>query len=296
MNLPKRILLSFIFLGMVNCTSAQEIPTLELEAYKRIDPPARNEVSGIIKSQNLEGIFWVHGDSGTPDKIYAINIDGDLVAGDDYRGAEVIGAGNTDWEDLAYTANGFILIGEIGNNCECRDDLKVIVIEEPAPDADEVDVIAEYYITYPKRNDLMGKLLRSNYNAEALFEYNGEIYILTKQSSKTMLFHIENPQNQKLHELKLIETFDTEHYVTAADVSPDQKYLAVLTYDQILVFEPKDGQFFGNSYKTAFLDDTKQIESVTFDGTDLIIAEEEGQLYRISLTDLVEVQRVQNED
>ena len=291
MKLPKRIALSFLFLGLSFCTSAQNIPEIELEAYKRIDPPARNEVSGIIKSQKLEGVFWVHGDSGTPDKIYAINSDGDLFAGDDYRGAEVIGAGNTDWEDMAYSASGTILIGEIGNNCECRDDLKVIVIEEPSPDDDEVDVIAEYYITYPKRNDLMGKLLRSNYNAEAIFEFGGEIYILTKQSSKTMLFHLENPQNQQTHELTLIETMETEHYVTAADISPDQKYLAVLTYDQIMVFEPTEDQFFSATYKTAFLDNTEQIESVTFDGQDLIIAEEEGQLYRVPMSDLVVVQR-----
>ena len=291
MKLPKRIALSFLFLGLSFCTSAQNIPEIELEAYKRIDPPARNEVSGIIKSQKLEGVFWVHGDSGTPDKIYAINSDGDLFAGDDYRGAEVIGAGNTDWEDMAYSASGTILIGEIGNNCECRDDLKVIVIEEPSPEDDEVDVIAEYYITYPKRNDLMGKLLRSNYNAEAIFEFGGEIYILTKQSSKTMLFHLENPQNQQTHELTLIETMETEHYVTAADISPDQKYLAVLTYDQIMVFEPTEDQFFSATYKTAFLDNTEQIESVTFDGQDLIIAEEEGQLYRVPMSALVDVQR-----
>jgi hypothetical protein len=291
MKLPKRIALSFLFLGLSFCTSAQNIPEIELEAYKRIDPPARNEVSGIIKSQKLEGVFWVHGDSGTPDKIYAINSDGDLFAGDDYRGAEVIGAGNTDWEDMAYSASGTILIGEIGNNCECRDDLKVIVIEEPSPEDDEVDVIAEYYITYPKRNDLMGKLLRSNYNAEAIFEFGGEIYILTKQSSKTMLFHLENPQNQQTHELTLIETMETEHYVTAADISPDQKYLAVLTYDQIMVFEPTEDQFFSATYKTAFLDNTEQIESVTFDAQDLIIAEEEGQLYRVPMSDLVVVQR-----
>ncbi|MBO6794948.1 MAG: hypothetical protein JJ895_13640 [Balneolaceae bacterium] len=273
------------------CTSAQNIPKIELEAYKRIDAPARNEVSGIIKSQKLEGVFWVHGDSGTPDKIYAINVDGELIAGDDYRGAEVKGAGNSDWEDMAYSASGNLIIGEIGNNCECRDDLKVIVIEEPSPEDDEVDVIAEYYFSYPKRNDLLGKLMRSNYNAEAIFEFGGEIYILTKQSSKTMLFHLENPQNQQQHELTLIESMETEHYVTAADISPDQKYLAVLTYDQIMVFEPTGDQFFSSTYKTAFLENTKQIESVTFDGDDLIIAEEEGQLYRVSMSDLVEVQR-----
>ena len=59
--------------------SAQEIPTLTMDAYKRIDKPARNEVSGIVKSRFYENTFWVHGDSGTPNRIYAINEKGEII-------------------------------------------------------------------------------------------------------------------------------------------------------------------------------------------------------------------------
>lgn len=142
-------LLIFLTLSQVN---AQDIPTLELEAYKRIDNPARNEVSGIVKSRAYENTFWIHGDSGTPDRIYAVNEDGDIISDDkDYRGAKVKGARNLDWEDIAIGENGTLIIGDIGNNCECRDDLKIFILEEPNPKADEVEVLHEYKVSYPER-------------------------------------------------------------------------------------------------------------------------------------------------
>ena len=127
MKLTKSIFILLIYF-LIPEILAQEIPTLRLEAYKRIDSPARNEVSGIVKSRAYDDTFWVHGDSGTPDRIYAINSDGDIISKDkDYNGAKVKGAKNVDWEDIAIGENGTLILGDIGNNCECRDDLKIFI-------------------------------------------------------------------------------------------------------------------------------------------------------------------------
>lgn len=281
-------LLIFLTLSQVN---AQDIPTLELEAYKRIDNPARNEVSGIVKSRAYENTFWIHGDSGTPDRIYAVNEDGDIISDDkDYRGAKVKGARNLDWEDIAIGENGTLIIGDIGNNCECRDDLKIFILEEPNPKADEVEVLHEYKVSYPERGDWFGRLMRSNYNAEAIFQYEGVIYILTKQQRKTLLFKLENPVENEVNELVLIDSMRTRQYVTAADISPDGSQIAILTYDQLMVFKFDPKGFLNTEYKSAFLEGVEQIESIGFSEKNLIIAEENGDLYKVTLDQLVLVE------
>jgi len=291
MKQVKSIPIFFLFL-LFGSIQAQEIPRIEVEAYKRIDRPARNEVSGIAKSRTYEDTFWVHGDSGTPDHIYAINEDGEIKSNDkDYKGAEVKGAKNLDWEDIALGENGTIILGDIGNNCECRDDMKIFILEEPNPKADEVEVLREYEIRYPKRDDWYGRLTRSNYNAEALFQENGVIYIITKQRRKASLFMLENPREDVENELVFIESFEIEHYVTAADISHDGNSLAVLTYDQVLVFELGNDLVFGNTFRTAYLEGVEQVESITFSGDNLIIAEEAGQLYRIGMDELALVEQ-----
>ena len=287
---PVKIILFFGIILSSHSLSAQDVPVLKLEAYKRIDEPARNEVSGIAKSRAYSNTFWVHGDSGTPDCIYAINRDGEIKSDDkDYLGAEVKGAKNVDWEDIAIGDNGTLILGDIGNNCECRDDMKIFILEEPNPKADEVEVLREYEIAYPDRADWFGRILKSNYNAEAIFQLDGVIYILTKQRKKSLLFKLENPQEDQINELIFLESLDTEHYVTAADISEDGSLLAVLTYDQVMVFDFLDGELSKSKYRTAFLEGGEQIESIAFDGEDLIIAEENGQLYQVEITDLVEV-------
>ena len=57
---------------------SSKLKDIRLEAYKKIDKPARNEVSGMVKSRILEDTFWVHGDSGTENRIYAIDKNGKI--------------------------------------------------------------------------------------------------------------------------------------------------------------------------------------------------------------------------
>ena len=267
---------------------AQDLPVLELSAYKRIDKPAREEVSGIIKSRRYENVYWVHGDSGTPDRIYAINRDGEIVAeGKDYKGTKVKGAKNKDWEDIALGEDGTLILSDLGNNCECRDDLKIIILSEPAPDDKSVDVIYEFYIEYPQRTDLIGKFLDIGYNSEGIFQKDGVIYVLSKQPGITRLFKLEDPQEDSVNTLTFVESMKTESLVTAADISKDGSLLAILLYDQIIIADISEGSFFGGRKWSAYLKGTEQIEAVTFDSdSTLIITEENGDLYEIQLSDL----------
>ena len=235
--MKKSALILLIFFTMCQ-VSAQEIPTLTMDAYKRIDKPARNEVSGIVKSRFYENTFWVHGDSGTPNRIYAINEKGEIIsAEDDYHGAKTKGIKNIDWEDIAIGEHGTLILADIGNNCECRKDLKIHVIEEPSPDGKKVEILKSFRVTYPEREDWLGRMMKWNYNAEAIFYFSDIIYVLTKQPNKSHLFKLENPVEDKVNELIHFDVIETNDYVTASDISADGEEVAVLTYNQIMIFK-----------------------------------------------------------
>ncbi len=271
--------------------SAQEIPTLTMDAYKRIDKPARNEVSGIVKSRFYENTFWVHGDSGTPNRIYAINEKGEIISTEDnYHGAKTKGVKNIDWEDIAIGEHGTLILADIGNNCECRKDLKIHVIEEPRPDGKKVEILKSFRVTYPEREDWLGRMMKWNYNAEAIFYFSDIIYVLTKQPNKSHLFKLENPVEDKVNELIHFDVIETNDYVTASDISADGEEVAVLTYNQIMIFKFDKKKGFNSTYKTAFLDGVDQVESITFNKGNLIIAEENGHLYTVNIDQLIEVE------
>lgn len=286
--MKKIILLVFSFFVFAGSLVGQE--RIKLESYKKIDNPAREEVSGIIKSLNHKNTYWVHGDSGTKDRIYAIDSDGEIKSSQkNYKGTEIKGAKNTDWEDIAQLPNGDLIIADFGNNCHCRKDMKIFIIEEPNPKDDKVEVSKEYRIEYPKRGGLKGLLFEENHNAEALFTIGDEIFVITKNElrGESILFQLENPSEDDVNILVEIDRFEFKGQVTAADSSPDDSMIAVLTYQSIWIFKPEKNTelFNGEIYMQRFRG-VEQVESVTFSGKYLIIAEENGDLYRLKVSDI----------
>ena len=126
------LLLSITFVLLSCNVFGQKTVEVELKKYKRIDKPARDEVSGIVKDPRFDNVLWVHGDSGTKNRIYAINIDGELLPDEDSKGVKIKGVKNKDWEDLAIDEEGNIIIADIGNNCSCRKDQSLIIVNNPS--------------------------------------------------------------------------------------------------------------------------------------------------------------------
>lgn len=283
-----------IFVSACAKQSSVDVPPFKPDAYKRIDNPARNEVSGIVKSRTHKNTFWVHGDSGNEDRIYAINEDGEIKSKKKkYDGAKVKGAKNTDWEDIAAGPDGTLIIADIGNNCYCREDLKIFFVKEPDPDDNEAEVLEEYQVMYPEEvlNDVPLLINEKSLNAEAVFVRNGKVHVLSKNRSnpRTMLFSLDDPKEGVVNMLTYIDRFDVGELVTAADITPDETKVAVLTRKNVWLFEPGENEsiFKGKKYWLP-LKGTTQIESVTFSGDNLIIAEETGDLYKIPFSKLVE--------
>ena len=283
------ILLCSISVIPVQAQSSR-VKSLKLDAYKRIDEPARDEVSGIIKSRKYEDTYWVHGDSGTKDHIYAINSQGEIKSGDKkYKGAEIKGAKNEDWEDIALGEDGTLILADFGNNCHCRDNLKILIVEEPEPNAGKAEVLAKYQIRYPKSEGVLSLFIEDNYNAEAVFMRKGEIYIITKNESggEAKLFRLDNPSETEVNTLTEVASFKFRGQVTAADTSPDESKLAVLTYRSIWLFDLEEGMpFFDGKKYWQPIRGVEQVESITFSEDELIIVEENGKLYGIPVYEI----------
>jgi hypothetical protein len=247
------------------------IPALYAPPDGRFEDPEISESSGIVKSRRFDGLFWTHNDSGHPPRLFAINRDGGRVGT-----VDLIGAANIDWEDIAIDNAGFLYLCDIGDNKNRRKNVTVYQVPEVDPrEVQQATVSARYTFRYPG--------LRSP-NAEACFFHQGALYILTKEPGRgnTDLYRFDLSDFGRQEELTFIAGTDPEGSVTAADLSADGAYLAILTYSSILIFrKPPQGDNYLAGPPCRMSLRFGQMEAIAWDGDDLIITNEENGLLRL---------------
>lgn len=280
----------FLFLGpfflllMSGLVLAQTTTEVKLKDYKRIDKPARDEVSGIIKDKRFEDVIWIHGDSGTENKVYPINSKGEVLPNKKSNGLEILGVENKDWEDIAMDEKGNLYVADVGNNCSCRKDQSIIVLNNPQIEAGESNDYEVYKVSYEKPDGFIYRFLNYSMDVEAMFLKNDKIFILTKRfrGKNTKLFMLDALVKDQNNEFKLVESFDFDDEVTGSDYAFGK--LAVLTYKSLWIFKDNDTDDFFDGDVNKYTFDGEQIESVTFLNSDtILIAEENGELYKIAL-------------
>ena len=284
-----------VLLGSNVALAQKKKKALKLEAYTKIDKDYSKETSGIVQSRKNKGVFWILDDSGNDDMIYAIDIDGEAASGKKkYKGQKIKGAKNKDWEDILTDDAGNIIIADTGNNCECRDDLRFIFVEETDVKEDENKVVKEIPIKYPVLRGVLG-FSTSDFDSEASFFLDGHIYVLTKHRpmfgiGKTKLFRLDSEHQDKVNELTHIGDYTIDGAVTGADINEDGTKLAILTYNSIWVYdiEPGKGLLGGQAYRRSIR--AHQVESIAFYKDRLIIVDEkEGRMYKVKLSELERV-------
>jgi hypothetical protein len=183
------------------------------------------ESSGIVASRKTPGVFWTLDDSGNKPQLFAVTRQGVLLA------TFPVAAKNVDWEDIAVDDAGHIYIADLGNNAHRRDRGPVVYrVVEPAvvPEGEAViakeplKVDATFRLGYPA----------APFDCEALFVWKDRGYVITKmingRHAELYRFSIaagaKNPQLfEKIADLPIRAP------VTAADISPDGKELAILS-------------------------------------------------------------------
>ncbi len=271
------------------------IPSVDIKHYARINSPLLREVSGIVKSRSHRGIFWVHNDSGNEASIFPITLRGEVIApkgaGVPCQGIAIQSAVNTDWEDIAADDSGSLIIGDFGNNENERHDLALYIIEEPNPREDSaVPVTKKIPFHYPEQKSFPAE--PRSFDCEAVFYATGKIYILTKHrdDAYTSLYRFDTLDTARSNPVTLVDKFDIGGRVSAADIAPDGKKLAVLTRNAVWLFEtvgaPED--FFRGSIRWLPVKAGK-CEGICFDGNELMIVNEKGKLFRLPLGKLIKI-------
>lgn len=253
------------------------------------------EPSGVTASPTHEGVFWIHGDSGTGNWLFAIDRSGSKLARLRVKGAE-----NVDWEDITHDDHGNLWLGDIGNNDSARRDLVVYRIPEPDPRAD-IDAVRpdlEVPFSYPEQREFGNKY--ADFDAESLMWWDGHLWLLTKHRSDdlTHLYRFPSLDGGEV-ELERMASFDLgasleSHdkpwagQATGAEAAPDGKHWVLLSYDAAFVFElPPAGaaeQMFAKPVTRIGFDQeqTNQVEALTWDGAELLLINEKRHVFRIA--------------
>lgn len=237
------------------------------------------ELSGLVKSRSLPSVFWAHGDSGNAAELYAIDGQGHTL------GRYEIDARNDDWEDIAIDNAGHLYLGDIGDNFGMREELRVLVIDEPKKitKGGTLEVGITQRFRYPDVAEGTPKRL----DAESLFFAAGRLYLLSKErfSTRGALFRFpEQLRSDKQITLERVDSVELRVKptqggapATAADVSRDESRVAITAYKHFYVFR-FDGHTLRERLFVERLPKKEGFEALAFDGDHLLAARENGEL------------------
>ncbi|MEZ4903305.1 MAG: hypothetical protein R2822_16865 [Spirosomataceae bacterium] len=236
-------------------------------------PEKIQETSGLALATK-EGTFWTHNDSGNPAHLYEIAQSGKII-----RQLNLPQLTNTDWEDLGQDIKGNLYIADVGNNANQRKDLVVYKIHpNQATDKETIHFhYADQTAFPPPPNE-------QNFDCEAIVWHKEKLYLFSKNRSKTNRFvklytipdvagsYVATPQ----------DSVYSKAMVTGADISPNGKTLALLTYGKILLFDVSEGiNFKKPTY--CIKANLGQSEAIVFvNDTDFVVTnEQKGELWSI---------------
>lgn len=272
------------------------MPAIELKSAGKLNLKLVPECSALWASQGHRGVFWTLSDSGNKPSIVPIRADGTMVpVGKSFWGAVTLkGATNVDWEAITGDAAGNMIVGDVGNNVSRRKELAFTLFKEPKPGVAEVIDVRKVTFAWPDQTAFPDPEL--SHDCEAMFLLRGKLYLLTKHRRDTLtdLWRADIPATGERATLTKLARFDVGGMVTDACVSPDQKRLAILTYRNVWVFDvPTTGEdFFHAPALYAPISPPTlswQIEGCSWvDNGHLLLGSEQGDLFRIALTDLRE--------
>jgi hypothetical protein len=252
-----------------------------------------NEMSGIAKSRRYKDTYWVQNDSGDSARIFAIHHDGTRHRQPD-NGYQIEGAKNVDWEDIAIDGNN-IYISDLGNNLNIRQDLMVYVVKEPNPAVkSSLKICKQYAIKWPDQTEFPPKGTW-NFDCESLAVHKGKMYFVTKWRSGNhrtpadgaAIYILEKPREGGVNVPQKLDVSTTlGGWVTAADISPDGKTLAVLVQfpkQSVWFFDLTKGpKILSHPSGRVVFEGANQCEAVCWDDAKtLLVTNEQREIFEI---------------
>lgn len=208
------------------------------------------EISGLAASHRHEGVLWLHDDGGNPARLFAISTNGNRLAT-----LRIEGVTKTDWEDIAsFRVDGrnYLLIADTGDNGGLRRTLQLHAIEEPAK-LENARVKPAWSIAFRWPDGAR------DCEAIAVDERNRQVLLISKKRRPPEVFVLPLGKHGGVLTARRVGTLtgvpepgaeelrtDGKHarilkHVTAADISPDDRTLAVMTYRDLLLYPRREG-------------------------------------------------------
>ncbi len=242
---------------LAGCRREAPVGEQSVELAGMLLDPQMGEISGLAASRRHRGVLWMHDDGGNPERLFAVDSGGDRLA--TFR---LEGVTKTDWEDMAaFELDGrqYLLIADTGDNGGLRRTLQLHVVEDPAR-LENARIRPAWSIAFRWPDGAR------DCEAVAVDAARGQILLISKKRQPPELFTLPLRQSgtglltaRRVGHLAGIPQPDAETLkrnpqrarqqgqVTAADVSPDGRTLAVMTYRYLLLYTRSARQSWGGA-------------------------------------------------
>lgn len=264
-------------IGTYGCTSEQGRGTFAdvTEEYRVQETGRMNhraqESSG-LETAGPEGDLWTHADGGNTARLYRVTRQGDLLQALDLEPLR-----NIDWEDLTQDDNHTLYLGDFGNNQNKRRNLCIYRLS--GPELRHTDTIQ---FSYPDQHDFPPRKPRRNFDCEAFYFYQDSLYLFTKNRGEGgMVKQYVVPAAPGRYVARLADSLYLPTWVTAADISPDGRRVALLGYGYVYLFERLPGRRLFDGLKTSLaVPKSGQAEALVFiDNQNFMFSNEKGHLF-----------------
>ncbi|AII52762.1 hypothetical protein [Hymenobacter sp. APR13] len=244
----------------------------KVEQTGRMRQPLVKESSGFALAGVQEDL-WTHGDGGSAQSLFRVTPQGDVL-----QTLNLAPLTNIDWEDLARDNAGRFYIGDFGNNQNKRRNLAIYRLS--GPKLDQVDTIR---FRYSDQRQFPPRKAARNFDCEAFYYHQDSLYLFTKNRSKGHYVKLYSlPARPGTHVANLLDSLRINTWVTAADISPDGRTVALLGYGHVYLLERQPGRRLFDGPKSCLaLPTTGQAEALAFlNNTDFMVSNEKGRIYR----------------
>ena len=235
-----------------------EIDTIEAQAVHGSMDIRIKETSGLME---IDGNLWTHNDSGGKTILYQLDDLGNII-----KEVTLDVPGNIDWESLA-DDDDYFYVGDFGNNLGKRRILKIFKGLKSDLNSSNPVPAETIRFTYEDQSSFYDGY-NHNFDAEALISYKDHLYIFSKNWLDKKCNVYKLPKTAGTHTAVKIDQFDTNGLITGADISDDQKEIALIGYR----FNVRNNQFNSIFFKLREWSEDKFFCSATVQQNPLSIA------------------------
>jgi len=212
----KKYLFSLFILSSLGVYGQMKIDTLDIENYQIKSLKLPDKLKEISTLEIIDGYYWGQNDSGGEAELYKVH----PTTGKIIQTVKVVNAKNVDWEEIT-SSEDYVFIGDFGNNMGKRTDLTIYYF--PKSKLNSTDSVLEVEaskieFSYPEQKDFNPGKLKTNFDCEAMFYYNGKLHLFTKEWSNLATTHYTLEVKEGKQLAKKVETFKTNYLVTGAYV------------------------------------------------------------------------------